>query len=157
MIDGEGECTANLGVVERGIEGVDTEIAGTDIRFLAEFGSVFFLGQRDELGWHGVSEVQLLVSKHPSLGIVISDGEVAYTIQFHLFGIPVVRVALDLEEVVGSPGFEFERTIGDDVFRLGPWGGIGGVNFTVFEDDMFGDRIPGVVLGDLQEVWCRAT
>lgn len=58
-------------------------------------------------------------------------------------------VALDLDHVVGGPGFELEGAVGDDVSGLGPGGGEGGVDFPVAEDDVFWDGIPGVVLGDL--------
>lgn len=111
LIDGEGKSAADFGIVKRWALGVAAQKADTDVGFLAElFGEMLF-SVGDKLGRYGVSEVQLVVAEHARFGVVIGDREVADTVERDRFGVPIIRVALDLDEVVCFPGFEFERPV----------------------------------------------
>ena len=61
-------------------------------------------------------------------------------------------VPFDFDLVVGGPGFELEGAIGNKIAGAGPLGGKGGIDFTVLQNDVLGDRIPGVMFGELWEV-----
>ena len=103
-----------------------------------------------------IGGMKLLIEKHPRLSVLVGDREKTNALEFDRVLVPVVGVFLRMDIIVETPLLENERTIGDNVFRFRP-GGIALVNAAVLKDDVFRHRIPGVVLGDFQEVWGRAT
>ena len=55
-----------------------------------------------------------------------------------------------MDIIVETPLLEHEGPIGDNIFRFRPRG-VALVNRAVLKDDVFGHRIPGVVLGEIRK------
>ena len=149
LIDGDSEGSSDLGVVEGWAQDVGAEKTDPDVGLLSELIRIFFLRERDKFGRDGVGDMELIVSKHPGFSVVVADGKIADAIERNGRGVPVVRIAFEFDEVVGGPLLELKGPVGDHVSDMGPRRGKGRIDFTVFENDVFGDGIPCVVFGDL--------